>query len=182
MAEEATLDVIIVGAGPAGLSAALILGRCCRDVLVFDTGIYRNAASHALHGYLTRDGTPPLELLTLGREQLAPYDTVRLEHAEVVDARCVGGTFTVTLRDGSTRRCRKLLIATGVVDVLPAIDGIDSLYGRSVFHCPYCDGWEFRGKRLAIYGKGDAGKGLALELTLWSSDIVLCTDGPAELD
>jgi thioredoxin reductase len=175
-------DVVIVGAGPAGLSAALILGRCRRRVLVFDTAMYRNAASHALHGYLTRDGTEPLEFLQLARQQLARYDTVRIEPAEVVDARCVGGSFAVTLRDGSIVKCRKLLIATGVVDLLPELDGIEALYGRSVFHCPYCDGWEVRDQPLAAFGKGERGKGLALELTLWSRDVVLCTDGPSELD
>jgi thioredoxin reductase len=175
-------DVVIVGGGPAGLSAALILGRCRRRVRVFDTSVYRNAASHALHGYLTRDGTPPLEFLQVARDQLATYDTVSIERAEVTDARCDGDVFTVTTRDGARRQCRKLLIATGVVDQLPPIPGIDSFYGRSVFHCPYCDGWELRDRPLAIYGKGERGKGLALELTLWSSDVVLCTHGPADLD
>lgn len=176
------LDTIIVGAGPAGLSAALILGRCCRRVLVFDTGVYRNAASQALHGYLTRDGIAPLELVQIGRDQLARYDTVRIQQAEVVDARTLAGGFEIALRDGSVLNCRKLLIATGVVDAMPPFDGVQALYGRSVFHCPYCDGWEFRGRPLAIYGNGERGEGLALELTAWSSDLVLCTNGPADLD
>jgi len=172
-------DVIVVGAGPAGLSAALILGRCRRTVLICDSGKPRNAASRALHGYLTRDGVDPRDFRSIGREELARYETVHLNDVEVTDARChEDGRFTVTLADGSIVRSRKLLVATGVCDNLPEIDGIQELYGRSVFHCPYCDGWELRDQPIAIYGKDQRGVGLSLELTAWSRDLVLCTDGP----
>src|SRR6266545_5346558 len=174
-------DVIIVGAGPAGLNAALMLGRSLRHVLVCDTGKPRNAASRAMHGFLTRDGIPPLEFLRLGREQMAQYDTVEIRDAEVTSAECVSGRFEVTLHDGTRLSSRKLLIATGVTDNLPDIPGFHELYGRSVFHCPYCDGWEVRDQPLAIYGRGARGLGLSLELTGWSRDLVLCTDGPSEL-
>lgn len=176
-------DVIIVGAGPAGLSAALILGRCRRSVLVCDTGRPRNAASHALHGYLTRDGMPPAEFLAIGRRELEPYETVELIPVGAASAECLeGGRFRVTLEDGRAAVSRKLLIATGVADNVPKIAGIHELYGRSVFHCPYCDGWEVRDAPIAVYGRGKHGAGLALELTTWSRDLVLCTDGPGELD
>ncbi len=179
----ALYDVVIVGAGPAGLSAALILGRCRRSVLVCDTGRPRNAAAHALHGYLTRDGIPPLEFLSIARAELEPYDTVTLRKVEVTDATCrEDQRFDVVLGDGGTVRARKLLLATGVVDNLPRIDGFREMYGTSVFHCPYCDGWEVRDAPLAIYGRGARGQGLSLELTAWSRDLVLCTDGPAEID
>lgn len=174
-------DVVIVGAGPAGLSAALVLGRCSRSVLVCDNGHPRNEASHSMHGYLTRDGMPPLEFLRLAREELKPYTTVTVRDVTVIDARCENHRFVTTLETGETVESRKLLIATGVRDNVPRIDGIDELYGRSVFHCPYCDGWEVRGEPLAVYGKGEKGYGLSLELTAWSSDILLCTDGPSEL-
>jgi len=175
-------DVVIVGAGPAGLSAALVLGRCRRTVLVCDTGRPRNAAAQAIHGYLTRDGIAPLEFLAFARRELARYTTVELRAIEVIDATCKGDkTFDVTLADASVVRSRKLLLATGVMDNLPAIDGFRELYGRSVFHCPYCDGWEVRDQPLAIYGRGARGLGLALELTAWSTDLTLCTDGPAEI-
>ncbi len=176
-------DVVIVGAGPAGLSAALMLGRCRRAVLVCDTGKPRNAASHALHGYLTRDGIPPREFLAIGRKELARYDTVELRDEEVVSARCheTDKRFEVTLASGECVKSRKLLIATGVVDNVPNLDGIKPLYGRSVFHCPYCDGWELRDQPIAVYGQGERGVGLALELTAWSRDLVLCTGGPAEI-
>jgi thioredoxin reductase len=174
-------DVIIVGAGPAGLSAALMLGRSRRRVLVCDTGRPRNAASHALHGFLTRDGIRPQDFLRIAREQLRQYETIEVRDVEVTAAECRDTRFRVTLADGATLGSRKLLIATGVADNLPDIPGFQQLYGASVFHCPYCDGWEVRDQPLAIYGRGDRGLGLSLELTGWSRDLVLCTDGPSEI-
>jgi thioredoxin reductase len=175
-------DVIIVGAGPAGLSAALMLGRSRRRVLVCDTGRPRNAASRAMHGFLSRDGIAPADFLRTAREQLRQYESVEFRDMEVVHAECQEGRFHVTLADGVRLAARKLLIATGVVDNLPSIPGFQELYGRSVFHCPYCDGWEVRDQPLAVYGRGARGLGLSLELTGWSRDVVLCTDGPSELD
>jgi thioredoxin reductase len=179
--DDSFLDVVIVGAGPAGLSGALVLGRCRRRVLLCDAGHPRNAASHGLHNYLTRDGTDPAEFLRLGREELQSYETVKFLSIEVTDAQRLENGFEVTLSSGERVRTRKLLIATGVVDDLPGIDGLDLFYGRSVFHCPYCDGWEMRDQPLAVYGKGENGLGLALELLFWSKDLVLCTDGPSRL-
>jgi len=175
-------DVVIVGAGPAGLSAALILGRSLRRVLVCDTGQPRNAASQAMHGFLTRDGIPPKEFLQIARQQLTQYNTIELRDVEVRSAECVDGRFRSTFADGTYALSRKLLIATGVVDHLPEIPGFREFYGISVFHCPYCDGWERRGWPIAVYGRGARGYGLSLELTGWSKDLVLCTDGPSEIE
>jgi thioredoxin reductase len=176
-------DVVIVGAGPAGLSAAQMLGRCRRAVLVFDTGKPRNAASRALHGYLTRDGTAPREFLRLAREELRQYDTVSVLDREVITADCTDESrFEVEVEGGARYRSRKLLLATGVVDNLPAIPGFRELYGTSVFHCPYCDGWELRDQPFGVYGRGARGFGVALELTAWTRDIVLFTDGPSQID
>jgi thioredoxin reductase len=174
-------DVIIVGAGPAGLSAALLLGRCRRQVLVCDTGHPRNASSHAMHGFLSRDGMAPAAFLQVGREQLRTYPTVDLRDLAVVDAERETDQFTVTLADGSRQTCRKLLFTTGMVDELSEIPGLAPLYGTSVFPCPYCDGWEVRDQPLAVYGKDEGGKRLAGVLTQWSHDLVLCTDGPSAL-
>src|SRR3954453_5436162 len=177
------LDVVIVGGGPAGLSAALVLGRGRAAVLVCDTGRPRNYASHAMHGYLTRDGMPPSEFLAVARRELAQYDRVPLRQVEVTGGECQpGGHFKVTLATGEELESRKLLVATGVADKVPDLPGFADLYGRSVFHCPYCDGWEARDTPLAIYGRGRRGSGLALVVTAWSRDLVLCTDGPCELD
>lgn len=175
-------DVIVVGGGPAGLNAALVLGRCRRKVLLFDDGKPRNAVSHAVHGFLSRDGIAPAQLRDIAREQLAPYASVVIDEARVVDAARIESGFSVRTHDGRSFRARKLLLATGVVDALPDQPGFRELYGAAVFHCPYCDGWEMRDQPLAVYGRGDhKGGGLALEMTLWSRDVVLCSDGPAGL-
>ena len=175
-------DVIVVGGGPAGLNAALVLGRCRRNVLLFDDGKPRNAVSHSMHGFLSRDGIAPAELRSIARAQLAAYPTVSVDEDRVVDAVRTGGSFLVKTRDGRSFHTRKLLLAAGVVDELPDHPGFRELYGIGVFHCPYCDGWEMRDQPLAVYGRGDdKGGGMALEMTHWSRDTVLCTDGPSEL-
>ena len=174
-------DVVIVGGGPAGLSAALILGRSRRHVLLCDAGRPRNAASHELHGFLTRDGIAPSEIRRIGREQLAQFGTIEIREVEVVDAAPRDGGFILTLAGGGIVRSRKLLLATGVTDLLPQVRGFDSIYGRSAFHCPHCDGWEFRDRALGVYGPERRAFGLALELRNWSAQVTLCTDGPSEL-
>lgn len=174
------LDVVVVGGGPAGLSAALVLGRCGRRVLVCDSGSPRNAAAQALHGYLTRDGTAPLDLLRIARDELRPYG-VELRRVTVTDVVCAGERFDVHLDSGERLSSRMVLLATGVRDHLPEIDGIRQCYGISVHHCPYCDGWEWRGRAMAVIGSGASGAGLALALKTWSDRVVLCTNGRARL-
>jgi thioredoxin reductase len=173
-------DCIIVGGGPAGLSAALMLGRCRRRVLLCDVGGQRNLRSHAMHGYLTRDGVSPAEFLRLARAELGRYGTVECRELEIVEATREDGGFAVCAADGTRLNTRKLLLATGVIDELPAIEGLEALYGTSVHHCPYCDAWEWRDRPMAAYGDGEAASGLALSLTFWSPDVLLCTGG-AEL-
>jgi thioredoxin reductase len=161
------------------LSAALMLGRCRRRVLVCDVGEPRNRWSHAVHGFLTREGMPPDTFLRVAREDLRPYDTVEVRSSRVVDAARDHLGFNVQCEDGTRLRTRKLLLATGVVDELPNIAGLSELYGQSVHHCPYCDGWEWRDQPVGVYGRGDTAAGLALGLTVYTRDLVLCTDGPA---
>lgn len=186
-------DVIIAGGGPAGLNAALVLGRCRRRVLLCDLGRPRNAPSRGVNGFLTRDGIPPAELRRLARAELANYPSVELrDGAEVVAAERHGGDggagegapprFAVTLSDGAELSARRLLLATGLEEELPQIEGLAGLWGQGVFDCPYCDGWEMRDAPLAVLGRGAAGRGLALELMAWSRDVVLCSDGPCGLD
>jgi thioredoxin reductase len=169
-------DVVIVGGGPAGLSAALMLGRCRRRILLCDLGVPRNRNSHALHGYLTRDGIRPQDFTTLGRAELGQYG-VDLRAAGVTGARWVDDHFSVSIAGGGEERARYLLIATGVIDELPAIPGFQECYGRSLFHCPYCDGWEWRDRTIAAMGRGQDCAGLALGLKTWSRDVVMCTNG-----
>ena len=173
-------DVVIVGGGPAGLNAALVLGRCRRSVLLCDTGHPRNAASLAMHGFLSRDGIEPLELLRLGREELGPY-RVELRTAEVVDITPRSGAFDVTLATGSRVESRAVLIATGVRDHVPDIPGVRECYGVTVHHCPYCDGWEVRDRRLVVLGAGRAAAGLALSLKTWSDRVTICSNGRARI-
>ena len=173
-------DVVIAGAGPAGLSAALILGRACRSVLVCDRGTPRSWASKRMYSYLSRDSIDPAQFRQIGRRELARYPQVELRDVEVTQARKQGRRgFEVSLSTGARVRCRKLLIATGMMDILPAIPGFEQFFGRTVFQCPYCDGWEMRGKALAVYGRHRRGFEMARALTAWTRDIVLCTDGRA---
>lgn len=173
-------DVIIVGGGPAGLSAALVLGRCRHRVLLCDSGEYRNQVSHAMHGFLSRDGLPPAELLRIGREQLEPYGITMMQ-TQITDAVMRETHFELTASQGEVLYARKLLLATGIRDNLPLVDGFDALYGVSAFHCPYCDGWEQRDKRIVAYARGPEMVEFAFTLRPYTPDLILCTDGPAEL-
>jgi thioredoxin reductase len=153
-----------------------MLGRCRRSVLVCDLGQPRNRKSHGLHGYLTRDGIPPPEFNELGRRELTAYG-VELRMVGVTGAKKLAKHYRVSLGDGTEETARFLLIATGVVDHLPAVAGFSDCYGRTLFHCPYCDGWEVRDRRIAAFGHGQDVTGLALGLKTWSADVVVCTNG-----
>lgn len=178
-------DVVIIGAGSAGLSAALTLGRCLRRVLVCDGGAPRNEPSPAVWGFFTRDGVQPAELLRLGREQLAPYSSVEIRPLRVLTLTVAPDGFELTAETEANRKTsiktRKVLLATGVEDELPPLDGMRELWGRGVLHCPYCHGWEVRDRPLAVYGRGKGVAGLALLVSRWSKDVVVCTDGPGGL-
>jgi thioredoxin reductase len=165
-------DVIIVGAGTGGLSAALTLARSRRSVVVIDGGEPRNARADGVHNYLTRDGTPPAELLALGRAEVLSYG-VRVIDGQAVSTTRIDGGFEVTLGDGSVQRGRRLVIATGARDELPDLPGVAEGWGHSVIHCPYCHGWEVRDQRIGVLGTGPGSIHQALLFSQLSDDITL---------
>lgn len=170
-------DAIIVGGGPAGLNAALVLRRCHRNVLLFDTGKQRNRFSHGLHNYLTRDNILPTDFLAIAYKELKRYGThvkdVEIVHAEKLHS----GIFFVRDETGKKYHSKKLLLATGLADNIPPLEGVMDFYGRSVFHCPYCDGWEVSNKNIGIYARNKNGFELAISLLTWSKKVTLYTDG-----
>ena len=170
-----TFDVVIAGGGAAGLSAALVLSRCRRSVLVCDEGDPRNLASHAAHCLLGNEGIAPGDLLAKGRRELRAYGHAVLRADKIVSIIRQGTAFTIECASGHTATARKVLLTTGLKDHLPDIENIEKFYGRSVHHCPYCDGYENSGKRIAVYGEGDQGAGLALMMKQWTPDVILCT-------
>lgn len=174
-----TVDVIIVGGGPAGLSAAITLARACRTVLLFDDGHPRNEAAKGVHCFLGSEGVPPSEIRRRGRETAAGYG-VELVDEEVIEIACLdqkfGNRFQARTKCASFQTLA-VLLATGVRDILPDIPGIDQFYGTAVHHCPYCDGWEHRGKHLIAVGQKAAALGITL--STWSKQVTVCSNGEA---
>ena len=173
-------DCIIVGAGPAGLNAALVLGRARRRVLVLDSGHPRNYATHAMHGVLGHDGLDPADLRARGRTELGRYG-VEVVTAQVQAAEALDGTVRVTSSCGADL-ARTVLLATGMLDEVPDIPGFAEVWGTTAHTCPYCDGFEHRDERLAILASGARGEHLAILLRQWSDDVVLLSNGPHGLD
>jgi thioredoxin reductase len=171
-------DVVVIGGGPAGLSGAVALARSRRSVLVVDDGTPRNARAEGVHNFLTRDGTPPGELLALGRAEVAAYG------GEVVDGRAVAaervdGALVVRLADGRTVRGRRLLVTTGLSDRLPEVPGVAELWGTDVLHCPYCHGWEVRDRAVGVLASGPMAVHQALLLRQLTEDLTfLLHDAP----
>ncbi|WP_243717651.1 NAD(P)/FAD-dependent oxidoreductase [Actinomadura sp. KC345] len=173
-------DVLIIGGGPAGLSAALVLSRARRSVAVVDTGEPRNATAEHMHGFFTRDGMPPGALLETGRTEVRGYG------GEIIDGRAEraapadGGGFVVTLADGTRLTGRRLLVTTGVTDVLPDVPGLQERWGREVQMCPYCHGWEVRDERIVVLASSPQSLHQVTLLTQWSPDVTLLTSKAPE--
>ena len=196
--DEQRYDVVVIGGGAAGLSAALVLGRARRRVAVIDAGSPRNAPAAQMHGFLSRDGMPPRELLATGRAEVARYGVAVVEDAvvgidpgfvvrlaggrrlrarrvvtgEAVSARAEDGGFVVRLADGQEVRSRRLLVTTGLVDELPDLPGLRERWGHDVLHCPYCHGWEVRDQPLGVLGTIAGSVQHALLVRQWSEDVV----------
>jgi thioredoxin reductase len=172
-------DTLIVGGGIAGMSAALILARCRRKVAIFDSGMPRNRFTTHMNGYLSRDGIKPLDFVNIGLKELRKYD-VDWVQTEITNASRYEDNFWV--QDSKNKWYgRKMLLATGLKDNVPDVEGFDRFYGTTIHHCPICDGWESRDQKIIVYGHGKSGFSLALQLINWSRDITLCTDGAPRL-
>lgn len=168
-----TWDVIVVGGGSAGLSAALMLGRARRRVLVLDGGAPRNAVAAHMHGVLGHDGMPPLELVAKGRAELERYGVERRE-LRAADARLEPDGVVVTAA-GEELRARRLIVATGLSDELPDVPGIHAHWGAGVVVCPYCDGWEHRDQRIGVLATSPGSVQYVQLLRQWSEDVVFLT-------
>jgi thioredoxin reductase len=175
-------DCIVVGAGAAGLSAALVLGRARRRTLVVDAGEQSNRPAHGIGGLLSQDGRPPEDFYAAGREELAAYPAVELRPGEVVGGERHDDGIVLELASGARERARRVLLATGMDYRRPDLPGVEERWGRSVFHCPFCHGWEVRDRALGVLDRSESGVRRALLLRAWSDDVTLYCDGPAELE
>ncbi len=173
-------DCVIVGGGAAGLSAALVLGRARRHALVVDAGAQSNLAAHGIGGLLGFDGVPPARLYAQGRRELGSYPSVEIRDGEVIAGTTSDGGFALELADGGVVQTRRVLLAMGMRYESPAVPGLAGLWGSSVFHCPFCHGWEVRDQPLAVLANGERAVHMAMMLRGWSDDIVLLTNGPAD--
>ncbi|HEY0002868.1 MAG TPA: NAD(P)/FAD-dependent oxidoreductase [Actinoplanes sp.] len=167
-----TYDVIVIGGGPAGLSGAVALGRALRSVLVIDSGAPRNAPAEGIHNFLTRDGMSPAEFRAAGQAEAERYGAT-FDDGEVASAERVDDHFLVTLADGDTRRGRRLLVTSGLVDELPDVPGLAERWGRTVLHCPYCHGYEVRGKAIGVLGVSPRSAEQVRLWRQWSPDVLL---------
>jgi thioredoxin reductase len=173
-------DCAIVGGGPAGLNAALVLGRAKRSVALFDNSQPRNGVAHASHGFITRDGIQPAEFRRIAYEEVLKYPSVRHWQAAVSDIQKAehGFTLLATSPPSSERiQARKVILAAGLKEKLPDIKGIHDFYGKTLFNCPFCDGWELRDRPLAIVSDHPAIFHTVKLLRNWSRDLVVCTNG-----
>ncbi|UVI33306.1 NAD(P)/FAD-dependent oxidoreductase [Paenibacillus spongiae] len=174
-------DCVIIGGGPAGLNAALVLGRAKRTVALFDHNQPRNRVTHASHGFLTRDGITPSEFRRIAYDEVLRYPSVQHWQDEVTDIRKQEKGFEILTKNGEHVKTRKLILSSGLREILPDIEGIHNFYGKSLFNCPYCDGWELRDQPLVVVGDKPGAFHKIKLLYSWSRDLIVCTNGHAAL-
>lgn len=174
-------DCVVIGGGAAGLSAALVLGRARMRTLVVDAGAQSNLAAHGIGGLLGFDGVPPAQLYARGRDDVTRYPSVEVLDGEVTSVTAHEGGFTVGLAGGRAAEVRRVLLATGMRYELPSVAGFDEFWGGSVFHCPFCHGWEMREQPLGVIAQGERAVHMATLLSHWSDDVVVLSNGPAGL-
>lgn len=177
---EPMYDAVIIGGGPAGLSAALVLGRARKQVVVIDEGRPRNKVTRETHGFLTRDGISPSEFRRIAQEQISVYPSVRFVEDTAAAVTGVDGDFQITTGQGTIYRSKKLLFAVGKKDSPLDINGLADVYGKSAFVCPYCDGWELRDQPLVVISNGAGAFHFAKLIAGWSERYTICTNGPDE--
>ncbi|AJY76719.1 NAD(P)/FAD-dependent oxidoreductase [Paenibacillus beijingensis] len=171
-------DCIIVGGGPAGLNAALVLGRAKRQVLLFDDNKPRNAVTKHSHGFITRDGISPAGFRDIAHSEIGSYPSVHIRNERITRIRSSNKNFFEAYTGaGETFTARKIMLATGLKEILPDVNGIHHFYGRSLFNCAYCDGWELRDKPLVVIGENAHLFHLAKTVSNWSRDVVACSNG-----
>lgn len=170
-------DCAIVGGGPAGLNAALVLGRARRSVALLDNSQPRNGVTHASHGFITRDGIQPSEFRRIAYEEVLSYPSVRHWQAEVSDIQRTDHGFALRTSSGERVQARKVILAAGLKEVLPEIERIRDFYGKSLFVCPFCDGWELRDQPLAVVSEHPDVFHKVKLLLNWSRDLIVCTNG-----
>lgn len=179
--EKSFFDVVIIGAGPAGLNAALVLGRARKNVAVIDEGRPRNAVTREAHGFLTRDGISPGEFRRIAQKEISAYPSVSFVADTAVSISGADGQFLITTAQGKTFGSKKLLFAVGMKDRPLNIPGLAEVYGKSAFVCPYCDGWELRDEPLVIIQKGAELMHFAPLIAGWTKRFTICTNGADEL-
>ncbi|CAH1059253.1 NAD(P)/FAD-dependent oxidoreductase [Paenibacillus pseudetheri] len=176
-----TYDCVIIGGGPAGLNAALVLGRARKSVVVMDEGRARNRVTRKTHGFLTRDPISPSEFRQIAKEQISAYPSVTFAEDTAISITGTNGDFQITTVQGQTFHSKKVLFAIGMKDLPMDIKGLSDVYGKSAFICPYCDGWELRDQPLVVIVKGADATHMAQVLSGWTKKITICTNGSDDL-
>ncbi|KQL50525.1 pyridine nucleotide-disulfide oxidoreductase [Heyndrickxia shackletonii] len=172
------LDCAIIGGGPAGLNAALVLGRARRNVILFDNSRSRNAVTQESHGFITRDGVDPSEFRNLAHQDISKYPSVKIKDSKIQEVKRESPSlFQLITQEGHSYLSRKILIASGLKESLPNVNNIKDYYGKSIFSCPYCDGWELREQPLVIISENQHASHLAKMVYQWSKDLIVCTNG-----
>ncbi|MFD2672196.1 NAD(P)/FAD-dependent oxidoreductase [Marinicrinis sediminis] len=181
MVEKQKVDVAIIGGGPAGLSAALVLGRARKQVVVIDEGRPRNAVTHETHGFLTRDGIQPGEFRRIAKEEISAYPSVSIIGDAAVSITGTDGAFQIETEQGTRFTSKKVLFTVGMKDRPLDIPGLAEVYGKSAFVCPFCDGWELRDEPIVVINKGPELMHFIPLLSGWTNRLTICSNGPDEL-
>ncbi|WP_080848902.1 NAD(P)/FAD-dependent oxidoreductase [Cytobacillus gottheilii] len=172
------LECIIIGGGPAGLNAALVLGRARRQTVLFDNNDARNKVTHESHGFITRDGVTPKEFREAAHNDIFKYPSVKIEKETIIEVyKEENGLISVKTADGQIITSKKLIFATGLKERLPNVEGVREFYGKSLFSCPYCDGWEQRDQPLVLISENAHAVHMAKMIYQWSKDLIICTNG-----